>query len=199
MSEALFDHIKKHIDIDKNEIASVLPYFNPLRVKKKQLLITEGKACRKNYFVVKGCLRMFFLDENGNEQTIQFALENWWMTDIDAFNKRRKASFSVQALEDTEVLEIDKDAMDSMLTEFPAMERYFRLIYERAYSASLFRVKYILRLSKEAFYELFTASYPDFIQRVPQKVLASFLGFTPEYLSELRKKQVQRKKDGQAI
>jgi CRP-like cAMP-binding protein len=194
MSDILFHHIAKHITISSSDFAAMLPYFRSVKVKKKENLVTEGTLCRKNYFVLKGSLRMFFLTGNGSEQTIQFAIENWWMTDVDAFGKGRTATFSVQAMEHSEVMEVDKEDMEQLLAEHPLMERYFRMVYERAYAASLFRVKYIFELSKEQFYNHFTSQYPAFIQRIPQKILASFLGFSPEYLSELRKKQALGKK-----
>ncbi|UYQ92322.1 Crp/Fnr family transcriptional regulator [Chitinophaga horti] len=188
MWEALYQHVNKHVHISREAFADIASYFEPVEFKKKAYLVQEGQHCHRQFFVVKGCLRMYFLTDNGNEQTIQFALENWWMTDIDAFNKGRIAAFSVQALEKTEVMAIDKPSMEAVLLAHPAMERYFRLIYERAYTASLFRVKYLVNMPKEQFYLHFANSYPEFAQRIPQKILASFLGFTPEYLSELRKK-----------
>lgn len=194
MTDALTDHICRHISPDKASRASILSFFTPQEVKKKENLVEEGGHCRFNYFVVKGCLRMFFLDDDGSEQTIQFALENWWMTDLDAFKKGKRASFTVQAIEKSEVLAISKTSMDELLKQHPEMERYFRMIYERAYAASLFRVKYIFGLSKDKFYQLFNQMYPEFVQRIPQKILASFLGFTPEYLSELRKRRATKKK-----
>lgn len=126
------------------------------------------------------------------EQTIQFALENWWITDIDAFHRKGKSSFSIQAVENTTVLGITKDDWDALLEMHPELEKYFRHIYERAYAASLFRMKFF-RLPKDEFYALFCDKYPGFIQRIPQKLLASFLGFTPEYLSELRKRNLNQK------
>lgn len=194
MSEQFYQHVSRFVQLSRDDFSAISSFFNPLTVKKKENLVTEGQFCRANYFVVKGCLRMFFLDEDGTEQTIQFAIENWWMTDLEAFKNGRKASFSVQAIENTEVLAIDKKEMDKMLAGFPVMEKYFRQVYERAYAASLLRVRFIFRLSKEQFYNHFVSSYPEFIQRIPQKILASFLGFTPEYLSELRKKQLAGKK-----
>lgn len=196
MPEPLYLHIKRHTALSEAEFNAIGGYFDTRKVKKKELLVTEGKLCTRHFFVVKGCLRLFFLKEDGQEQTIQFAIENWWMTDIDAFNKKKRAAFSVQAIEATEVLEIEKSRLDELLEAHPLMERYFRMVYERAYTASLFRVKYIFQLSKDAFYEHFSNTYPEFVQRIPQKVLASFLGFTPEYLSALRKKKTLKGKKG---
>ncbi|MEJ5090949.1 cyclic nucleotide-binding domain-containing protein [Sphingobacterium faecium] len=185
--ELLLNHIKKYVELNDEQIAHICKSFYIISTPKRKLVLNEGETCTHLYFVVKGCLRMFYFDEKGVEQTVQFALENWWMTDIDAFNKREKSTFSIQAIEKTTLIGIRKINFDLLLTDHPSLEKYFRMIYERAYSASLYRMKYA-RSSKEDFYYLFCSKYPDFIQRVPQKLLASFLGFTPEYLSELRKK-----------
>ncbi len=187
MTDILLNHISQYVSLDKNVAQEIALFFTALNFKKRQVLLEEGNTCDTLYFVSKGCLRLYHSDDKGVEQTIQFALETWWMTDIDAFHKRGKSSYSIQALENSEIIAITKDDWDFLLEKFPELEKYFRHIYERAYAASLFRIK-LFRLSKEAFYHLFRDSYPGFIQRVPQKIVASFLGFTPEYLSELRKK-----------
>jgi CRP-like cAMP-binding protein len=173
---------------------AILPFFEAKKFKKKENLQEEGHRCHHYFFVVKGCLRLFFTDSNGAEQTLQFALEDWWMTDLDAFRPGRNSAYTIQALEETEVLEITAANYELMLAKHPVIEHYFRIVYERAYAASLSRIRMISRMPKEEFYDLFQSKYPDFIQRIPQKVLASFLGFTPEYLSELRKKKVTRMK-----
>jgi len=175
------------------EEESLLPFFETRTFRKKENLLEEDKPCSHYFFVVKGCLRLFFTDDNGAEQTLQFALENWWMTDLDAFRTGRRSAYTVQALEPVEVLAINAKNYARLLETVPAAEKYFRLVYERAYAASLLRIRLISRMPKNEFYELFEAKYPEFIRRIPQKVLASFLGFTPEYLSELRKKRVEKK------
>src|ERR1700749_1213976 len=107
------------------------------------------------FFVVKGCLRLFFTDRNGAEQTLQFALENWWMTDMDAFRSGRKSVYTIQALEETEVLAITAANYELILAKFPTMESYFRRVYDRSYSASLLRIQMISRMPKNKFYDLF--------------------------------------------
>ena len=169
-----------------------MPFFETRTFKKKDILQEEDKRCLSYFFVVKGCLRLFFADYNGTEQTQQFALENWWMTDLNAFRSGRNSGYAIQALEPTDVLAITPANYELLLAEFPVMEKYFRLVYERAYAASLLRIQMISRMPKDEFYELFQSKYPDFLQRIPQKILASFLGFTPEYLSELRKNLAKR-------
>ncbi|MGG9962559.1 Crp/Fnr family transcriptional regulator [Ferruginibacter sp. SUN106] len=189
----LVQHIRKITADQEIGEEAVLPFFDTRLFKKKDILQQEEKLCVHYFFVVKGCLRLYFTDDSGTEQTLQFALENWWMTDLDAFRTGRQSVYSIQALEPAEVLVIDAENYNLLLQKLPVMEKYFRLVYERAYAASLLRVQMISRMPKNEFYELFEGKYPDFLQRIPQKILASFLGFTPEYLSELRKKRVEKK------
>ena len=138
---------------------------------------------------MEGCLRKFFINEKGIEQTTEFAIENWWITDNIAFEHRLKTSFHIQAVENSAVLILDRDAQEKLLLEFPKMERYFRFIYQRAYAASQMRIKYLYDFTKEEFYEHLCKNHPEFVQRIPQYLIASFLGFSPEYLSEIRKKK----------
>ena len=187
----LLQHIQKITSNPGIEEDGILPFFETKTFKKKDILQAEGKRCSSYFFVVKGCLRLYFTDYNGAEQTQQFAPENWWMTDLNAFRTRQYSAYTIQALEATEVLTITALNYELLLSRFPAIEKYFRLVYERAYAASLLRVQMISRMPKDEFYELFQSKYPEFSRRVSQKVLASFLGFTPEYLSELRKKKVK--------
>lgn len=189
----LSDHIRKITGSTEIEEEQVLSLFESRTYRKKDLLQQEEKLCNAYFFVVKGCLRLYFTDDNGAEQTLQFALENWWMTDLDAFRTGHVSAYSIQALEATEVLVLNARNYARLTEEIPLMEKYFRLMYERAYAASLSRIRMISRMPKPEFYELFATKYPEFMQRIPQKVLASFLGFTPEYLSELRKKKLVKK------
>ncbi|MEO6316527.1 MAG: Crp/Fnr family transcriptional regulator [Chitinophagaceae bacterium] len=189
MSATLESHIKKFIDLSPEQAAMVTAYAKPVQAKKKTFLLKEGQICASNYFVERGCLRMFFTDEKGVEQTTQFAIENWWLTDYASFCSNKPSQFSIQAVEHSTIIAFDKTALDQLFTQLPQLERYFRLLLEKTAGATQWRVKYIYDLSKEEMYRFFSASYPDFVQRVPQYMLASYLGLTPEYLSEIRKKK----------
>jgi CRP/FNR family transcriptional regulator len=190
MSEQFKKHIEKFIKINEQEFAGILGFCKPISVKKKQNLLVEGKVCNENYFVVKGCLRLFFVNEKGVEQTIQFALENWWLADYTSFSTRQPSGFYIQAVEKSELLALTLSDQETMLRKFPLMERYFRLIHQRAHAASQFRTRYWYNLSREEYYRQFILLYPEFVQRIPQYLLASFLGFTPEYLSKIRSKKI---------
>lgn len=181
-------HLEKFIGIDDKEFTSILSYFRVLEVKKKQDLISEGEICRSMFFVVKGCLRKFFTNEKGIEQTTEFAIENWWMTDTFAYERESKTDFGIQAVERSVVLAIHFQDREKLLEKHPVMERYFRIVYQRASAAAERRIRYLYELSKEESYIQFSTLYPWFIQRIPQYLVASFLGFTPEYLSEIRAK-----------
>lgn len=182
-------HLQKFITLTNAEFQAILPYFETITVKKKENLLTEGQICRTNFFVLQGCLRKFFINEKGVEQTTEFAPETWWMTDNMAYEFQRPTEFFIQAIEKSEVLTIHHTAQQELLKQFPVMERYFRFIYQRAYAAAQMRIKYLYGMSKEAFYHNFNDKQPEFVQRIPQYLLASFLGITPEYLSEIRSKK----------
>lgn len=188
MGRELIEHIRKYIEVAERDVAPILNFFQPLHFVKKQTLMEQGTRCKYHYFVVKGCLRMFFLDEKGVEQTTQFAIEGWWITDYQAFDRQANTDFAIQAVEATEVLRIDYERQENLFKQFPQFERYYRLVYQRAYSALQLREKYFYDFSRTQFYQHFNDHFPDFTKRIPQHLLASYLHMTPEYLSEIKKK-----------
>jgi len=189
MSEIFKTHLEKFIEINEGELSDILTFFQIVNVRKKENLLVEGQICKLHYFVLNGCLRKFFINTKGIEQTTEFAIENWWITDNFAYERRLPTEFYIQAVEDSEVLTIDSYSQEKLLVEFPKMERYFRFIYQRAYAASQMRIKYLYDFTKEEFYDHLCKMQPEFVQRIPQYLIASFLGFTPEYLSEIRNKR----------
>jgi len=182
-------HIRKFAFLSEEEEAVLLTHVKLLQIKKKTLLLKEGQVCKANYFVEKGCLRLFFVDERGAEQTAQFAIENWWMTDYASFCNRVPSQFFIQAVEDSAIIAIERNKQEELFAKLPPLERYFRQVLENSYAASQQRIRYMFSLSKENMYKHFSASFPVFVQRVPQYMLASYLGLTPEYVSEIRKKK----------
>ena len=189
MPQPLQLHIEKFIRLNDGEFDAIAAFFKRVTVKKKESLLTEGKICQGNYFVEKGLLRLFFVNNSGVEQTTQFAMENWWLADYTSFSGRKPSTFNIQAVENSTVLALEYAAQEEMLQRYPVMERYFRLMHQRAHAAAQFRIKMLYDMSREELYHHFNSSYPEFVQRVPQYLLASFLGFTPEYLSEIRAKR----------
>ena len=182
------DHLKKHISLTDEEIKTLSNLIKVKKFKKKEFLLKEGQICKANYFVETGLLRMFYISTKGIEQITHFALENWWISDYMSFTMQTEGKFYIQAVEDSEIILIEYHKQEELFKQLPQLERYFRIMTQRAYAASQMRIKYFHDHSKEENYRLFVSLFPKFVQRIPQYMLASYLGITPEYLSELRKK-----------
>lgn len=182
-------HLRKYISLTEDEVELLLSSIKPLVVAKKDYLLKEGQICKANYFVEQGLLRMFFINNKGIEQNTQFALENWWIADYMSLAKQAGSHFYIQSVEASTIIAIEHHKQDQLLSELPQLERYFMLMMQRAYAASQMRVKFFHIYSKEENYRQFVHLFPDFVQRIPQYMLASYLGLSPEYVSELRKKQ----------
>lgn len=188
--EPLLTHIRKFVLFSKEEEEILTSYLQVRSLKKKEFLLKEGQICTANHFVAKGCLRMFYITEEGNEQMIQFAIDNWWMTDYMSFDAQKPSQFNIQAVENSEIVYLEKKKMEELFSKLPKMERYFRIIIQKAYVASVMRLRYIFTQSGEERFRHFNESFPEFVQRVPQYMLASYLGFSAEFLSKIRAKKV---------
>lgn len=182
-------HIRRYVELSEKDVEKIEPYVYTLELKKRDYLVTEGQVCKSNYFVERGCIRMFYVNDKMTEETMQFALENWWLSDYFSFARQTPSEYSIQAVEKSLVVAIEYQSQDKLFADVPQLERYFRIMMQRALAASQLRVKLIYQLSKEEMYRHFNTSFPHFFQRVPQYMIASYLGITPEYLSELRKKK----------
>lgn len=189
MSQLFKQHIQRFTKITDLEFLEILKFFQIQTVKKKQNLLSEGAVCKYHYFVLNGCLRKFFINDKGIERTTEFAIENWWITDNLAYERCLPTQFFIQAVEPSEVLKIGYASQEKLVDAYPKMERYFRFVYQRAYAASQMRIKYLYDFSKEEIFDHLNENHPQFVKRIPQHLIASFLGFTPEYLSEIRKKK----------
>ena len=189
MSIALIKHIKKFVDLSDKEERILLEYTKSQTFRKKENLLSEGQICKSLYFVEQGCLRMFFVNSKSAEQITQFAIDGWWLTDFFSFMDNKPSTYYIQAIEPSTVTSIDSRVFETLISEVPQLERYFRIIFQKNIAASQLRTKYLFEMSKEEFYYHFSTSFPEFMQRVPQYMIASYLGLTPEYVSELRKKK----------
>jgi len=187
--DPLLKHLRKYISLSLGEENLLLPYLQVQSVKKKEHILTEGNVCSANYFIAKGCFRMYVHTDQGTEQIVQFAIDNWWITDYNSLDFQKPSLFNIQAVEDSEIIFIKSETREELFAKLPQLERYFRIILQRAFAASIMRIQYIFNQSGEERYRHFSTSFPDFVQRVPQYMLASYLGFTPEFLSKIRGKK----------
>ncbi|GGE60388.1 CRP-like cAMP-binding protein [Pedobacter psychrotolerans] len=189
MYSQLYNHIHKFVKLSRDEEEILATLLKKISVKKKVFLLEQGQICKANYFVVKGCVRLYFIDIKGAEQTTQFAIENWWLSDLTSFLFQKPSEFFIQAAETTEVIAIEYHHYEEMFTQLPKLERYFRLVLQKSHQASQMRIRYLYSMTAEERYHHFNASFPEFVQRIPQYMLASYLGFTPEFLSKIRAKR----------
>lgn len=190
MSDIFKNHIAKFAHVPEDDFEQIIKFFEIKQAAKKENLLEEGQICRHHYFVLEGLLRKFYINEKGTQQTTEFAIETWWLTDNYAYENLLPTEFYIQAVEKSTLLYITPEKQQKLLEEFPAMECYFRFVYQRAYAAAQKRIKFLFSFSKEEFYFQAVRNHPEFIQRVPQYLIASYLGFTPEYLSEIRKRSL---------
>jgi len=189
MYEPLFEHLARYVQLSESEqeiLASTLRYK---KVAKKEYLLKHGQICSGMYFVLSGCLRQYTITGSETEQIIQFAIPGWWISDYQSFENNVPSDYYIQAVEDTEIAIIARSDYKDLFQNVPLLNNYFRLIMQRAYVASLKKMELLLSTSAEDRYRQFTTNFPEFVQRIPQYMLASFLGFTPEFLSMLRAKK----------
>jgi CRP-like cAMP-binding protein len=192
MYELFFQTLSQKVGLSADEIPLVQSYLKPKKLRKKQYLLQEGDVCNFIAFVEKGALRAYSLDEKGTEHIIQFALEGWLISDLYSFLTGEPGTYTIDALEDCELVLISKAANEELLQKLPKYEKWTRLQITGAYIAMQKRLTSILSQTLEERYKAFTAIYPDIIQRVPQHMVASYMGLTPETLSRVRSKMVRK-------
>lgn len=170
------------------ELELVKTQLKPKKLRKKQYLLQEGDPCNFVAFVEKGVLRSYTINEKGTEHIIQFALEGWTISDMYSFLTGEPARYTIDAIEDAELVLISKTAQEELLRQLPKYETYMRLQLTGAYIAMQRRLTSIISSTLEERYAAFMTQYPNIAQRVPQHMIASYMGLTPETLSRVRKK-----------
>lgn len=182
-------HIEDIIILSDDEFTTVLNYFVPLSVPKRALLIGAGQKVTAEYWVVNGCLKTSVFEESGKEHIMQFALENWWVSDYPAYTQHSQAQLTVQALENSFVLELSAKHREEMCQLVPKMYIFMGKKALSGYVASQKRILSLLRNSAKEKYELLLHLYPQLFQRLPKKTIAHYLGVSRETLSRLEKKK----------
>lgn len=186
--EKLLEHLRETIVLSSSEERTVLDSFKELRLKKKEVLLFAGDVSSHMQFIAAGCLRAYYVDEAAKEHVVQFGIEGWWVNDLYSYLTQTPAKQFVQALEPSVVLQIHRDTLHELYDKVPAMERFYRLKFEKAYVSLQDRTLNAMSKSAEERYLEFRSKYRNIEQRVPQYMVASYLGITPEFLSALRKK-----------
>ena len=193
MYELFFHKFNEKVNLSEEEEEFIKQYLTPKKLRKKQYLLQEGDVCKHIAFVEKGALKAYVVDDAGAESIIQFALEGWVISDLYSFLTGEPATYNIDALENAELVLISKSAHEELLKKLPKYETYIRLQITGAYIALQKRLTSIISLPLEERYKNFLATYPNIAQRVPQHMIASYMGLTPETLSRVRSRMASRK------
>lgn len=193
MQDRLLTYAKKYIHPTQEEADFFLSLFKPRKYVKKQFVVQAGEVCTVESFVVSGCLRSYFVDANGQIRIVQFAVENWWISDMESLIKNIPSQLNIDALVDTEVLQIEKVDFENLLDKFPKFEKMFRLMLSNAFISHQRRIIDNLCVPAKERYLHFIKNHRDIEQLVPQHQIASYLGMTPEFLSKIRRNLASRK------
>lgn len=186
MFETLKESIQEHVSLTDEEWELCKNSFRPKRMLKRQFLLQEGDVCRDLAFVEKGALYSYTVDSKGNQHVIRFAFEGWWMANLQSFFTQKPTNLNIEVLEDSELLMLDQQNHEKLIEEIPAYERYQRIMFQNAYVALQQRVENALGLTAEEKYARLIEQNPEFLNRVPLNLVASYLGVSPETLSRVR-------------
>ena len=191
----MFEKINQHVSLCAAFSTADLEIFNtllqPKTVAKKTVLLKEGDICNFEAYLNKGCVRSYYIDEKGAEITMQFAVEDWWVSDVSSFHDHRPSHLFIETLEDCEMLTLNPGTKELLFQQVPQFERFFRILIQRHLSAVERRLYQTIAWPAEERYIDFLAHYPDIPQRVPQHYIASYLGISPEFLSKIRNKKMK--------
>jgi CRP-like cAMP-binding protein len=193
MYELFFQKFNEKVPLTPEEEAFIKQYLTPKKLRKKQYFLQEGDVCKHTAFVEKGALRAYVLDEEGKEHITAFALEGWSIGDIPSFQKGDPATLNIDALEDCELVLISKAAHEELLQKMPKYETHMRITITNAYIALQKRMTNMISLPLEERYKAFIQMHQNIFQRVPQHMIASFMGLSPETLSRVRSRISSKK------
>ena len=192
MFDLILRNISRFIRLTPEETEYFTAILKPRTLRKRQYLVQAGDVFRYECFVVKGCLRTYLVDEKGQEHVVMFAMEEWWTGDMYSFLSGQPAIYNVDALEDSELLLIEKSNLEKLYTDIPKFDRFFRLLLQNAFISMQRRIADNLSIPAEERYINFTNKFPQLEQRVPLRHIASYLGITPESLSRIRKQIAEK-------
>jgi CRP-like cAMP-binding protein len=184
--DPLIKHLHKHISLTSDEVEILSRRVSYRKYLKGQFIVQHGEVCKYENYIVKGCCKTFYNDEDGHEHIVMFAIEDWWTADLGSFLTQTPADYNVLCLEETEVIQITYHNLEKLYEEIPKLERFFRIIVQKAFVASEKRIIRNFSMPAKERYLQFQRQYPQIEQRIPQYLIASYLGITKEFLSKIR-------------
>lgn len=187
MHELLLQNIKELIPLSTEDVALIEAAFKPVHLRKKQFLLQKGGYSNHMRFISEGCLKLYNIDEAGKEHILQFGIKGWWMNDLYAYLTEKPATYFIQAITDSMVLQVHRDRLNELYDQVPMMDRFFRIKTQHGYVALQERTIHSMSQSGEERYIDFVKRYRIMEQQIPQYMIAAYLGITPEHLSSIRK------------
>lgn len=193
MIEVLFNHIQDKVTLTDGDKEAIRTFFVTKKLRKRQYLLQEGNVCTYLTFISKGLLRTYNVDNKGEEHMSVFGWEGWWLSDFNSFLTGDPAVFNIDAIEDSELLMISRTDYEALTIAVPIMDRYFRILYQNSIVTKERRLMSSITHTAEEKYVQLAESNPKMMQRVPQNLIASYLGIAPETLSRIKKNLALRR------
>lgn len=187
MYKSLIHNIQEVVPLQEQDILLIEDTFKPVHLKKKQFLLQKGESSNHMRFVADGCIKLYNIDDSGKERILQFGIQGWWVNDLYAYLTQKPATLFMQAITDSIVLQIHRDQLNTLYDKIHMMDRFFRIKTQNGYIALQERTLNAMSQTAEERYIEFIRRYRIMGQQIPQYMIASFLGITPEHLSTLRK------------
>lgn len=194
MYDLILKNISRFIELTEDEKNYFISILKIKKLRKKQYLLQEGEICRYEFYVNKGCLRTYTINDKGQEHIVQFAIEDWWTGDMFSFLTNSPAFYTIDALEDSELLCFDKPSLEALYIKVPKFEKFFRHLLQNAFIAGQRRIIESMSMTADDRYCRFIDNYPEMEKRLPLKQIASYLGITAESLSRIRSKYNKKNK-----
>ena len=191
--DKIVEYINRTVSLTDQEAGIFGASFREVAIKKRQFIVQPNFVVKNRNYVLNGAFRAYVVDDHGQDSTIAFAIEDWWITDYNSYILQKPATMFVVALEDSKILEISYEKEQALKQANHKFETFFRIRAERTAAFMQQRIISNLTQTAEERYEQFVSQYPQIVQRIPQYALASYLGMTTEFLSRIRNKRVTKK------
>ncbi|SHN30021.1 Crp/Fnr family transcriptional regulator [Chitinophaga sp. CF418] len=178
--------VARYIQLTPEELEIFHSLLQFRKVKKKSFLLKEGEICDYEAYILKGCVRTFYVDKQGVETNLTFAVEDWWVADISSFSEQQPSRQNIETLEDCELLTISYEDKNTLYQKVPKFEKLFRMLLQRTAGVMQQRIYASISQTAEERYLAFIEKYPAIVQRIPQHHIARYIGVSPEFLSKVR-------------
>jgi CRP/FNR family cyclic AMP-dependent transcriptional regulator len=192
LHQLIISHVLKRIELTEEQQQHFCSLLTVRRLLPRQYLVQQGEVCHHESYVCKGFLRSFYLDEKGNDYTLHFAMEDWWISDSTSFHLEAAAVRNIVALEASTLLQIEKSDLEQLYRDIPACGKIWRVMEHTAGISQDQRIMNSISMTGAERYTALTQKYPTLEQRLPQRHIASYLGITPVFLSQIRKSNARQ-------